>query len=147
MLAGSARTGHSKTLEALSQVGHTLGIAAASVVNLLNPQALLLGGFFAPLTEWLREPIEAELHRRLLAEKIQHPDQMHGRRVRCDGGGTGLLAEFPAVRIDRDRQMHVGRSGQTQQTLQQDLARCRLEDIETAHHLADALIGIVHHAA
>ena len=70
MLAGSARTGHSKTLEALSQVGHTLGIAAASVVNLLNPQALLLGGFFAPLTEWLREPIEAELHRRLLAGDV-----------------------------------------------------------------------------
>jgi predicted NBD/HSP70 family sugar kinase len=67
MLADSARAGHPKTLEALSQVGHTLGIAAAAVVNLLNPQALLLGGYFAPVTEWLREPIEAELHRRLLA--------------------------------------------------------------------------------
>jgi predicted NBD/HSP70 family sugar kinase len=67
MLAESAREGHAKTLEALSQVGHTLGIAAAAAVNLLNPQALLLGGYFAPLTEWLREPIEAELHNRLLA--------------------------------------------------------------------------------
>jgi predicted NBD/HSP70 family sugar kinase len=67
MLAESAREGHAKTLEALSQVGHTLGIAAAAAVNLLNPQALILGGYFAPLTEWLREPIEAELHRRLLA--------------------------------------------------------------------------------
>ncbi|HEX2415063.1 MAG TPA: ROK family transcriptional regulator [Thermoleophilaceae bacterium] len=67
MLAASARAGHPKTLEALSQVGHTLGIAAAAVVNLLNPQALLLGGYFAPVAEWLREPIEAELHRRLLA--------------------------------------------------------------------------------
>jgi predicted NBD/HSP70 family sugar kinase len=67
MLADSARAGHPKTLEALSQVGHTLGIAAAAVVNLLNPQALLLGGYFAPVTGWLREPIEAELHRRLLA--------------------------------------------------------------------------------
>jgi predicted NBD/HSP70 family sugar kinase len=67
MLAESARAGQAKTLEALRQVGHTLGIAAAAVVNLLNPQALLLGGYFAPLTPWLREPIEAELHRRLLA--------------------------------------------------------------------------------
>ena len=69
--------GHAKTLEALSQVGHTLGIAAAAAVNLLNPEALLLGGYFAPLTEWLREPIEAELHRRLLAG---------------DGSGCAVLA-------------------------------------------------------
>jgi predicted NBD/HSP70 family sugar kinase len=67
MLADSARAGHPKTLQALSQVGHTLGIAAAALVNLLNPQALLLGGYFAPVARWLREPIEAELHRRLLA--------------------------------------------------------------------------------
>ncbi len=67
MLAESAAAGHPRTVEALSQVGHTLGIAAASVVNLFNPQAMLLGGYFAPLTPWLREPIEAELHRRLLA--------------------------------------------------------------------------------
>lgn len=67
MLAESAQAGHPRTLEALSQVGHTLGIAAAAAVNLLNPQALLLGGYFAPVSRWLREPIEAELHRRLLA--------------------------------------------------------------------------------
>ena len=42
MLAESAREGRAKTLEALSQVGHTLGIAAATAVNLLNPEALLL---------------------------------------------------------------------------------------------------------
>ena len=35
-------------------------------MNLLNPEALLLGGYFT-LTEWLREPIENELHNRLLA--------------------------------------------------------------------------------
>jgi predicted NBD/HSP70 family sugar kinase len=77
MLAGSARGGHAKTLEALSQVGHTLGIAAAAAVNLLNPEALLLGGYFAPLTEWLRDPIENELHKRLLAG---------------DGSGCAVLA-------------------------------------------------------
>jgi predicted NBD/HSP70 family sugar kinase len=77
MLAEAAREGHAKTLEALSQVGHTLGIAAAAAVNLLNPEALLLGGYFAPLTEWLRDPIENELHNRLLAG---------------DGSGCAVLA-------------------------------------------------------
>jgi predicted NBD/HSP70 family sugar kinase len=73
MLAQSAREGHARTLEALSQVGHTLGIAVASLANLLDPEAVLLGGYFAPLAEWLRVPIEAELETRALA----------GRRMRC----------------------------------------------------------------
>jgi predicted NBD/HSP70 family sugar kinase len=73
MLAESARAGHPRTLGALSQVGHTLGIATASLANLLDPEAVLLGGYFAPLAEWLRVPIEAELETRALA----------GRRMRC----------------------------------------------------------------
>jgi predicted NBD/HSP70 family sugar kinase len=73
MLAESARDGHARTLEALSQVGHTLGIAIASVANLLDPEAVLLGGYLAPLTEWLKVAIEAELETRALA----------GRRMRC----------------------------------------------------------------
>jgi predicted NBD/HSP70 family sugar kinase len=73
MLAQSASEGHAKTLAALSQVGHTLGIAIASLANLLDPEAVLLGGYFAPLTDWLRGPIEAELETRSLA----------GRRARC----------------------------------------------------------------
>jgi predicted NBD/HSP70 family sugar kinase len=67
MLAQSAREGHAKTCEALSQVGHTLGIAIASLANLLDPEAVLLGGYFAPLIDWLREPIEVELETRALA--------------------------------------------------------------------------------
>ncbi len=73
MLAKSAREGHARTLEALSQVGHTLGIAIASLANLLDPEAVLLGGYFARLTDWLRDPIETELETRALA----------GRRGRC----------------------------------------------------------------
>jgi predicted NBD/HSP70 family sugar kinase len=73
MLAESARAGHTRTLEALSQVGHTLGIAIASLANLLDPEAVLLGGYLAPLSEWLSVPIEGELETRALA----------GRRMRC----------------------------------------------------------------
>jgi predicted NBD/HSP70 family sugar kinase len=73
MLADSARAGHARTLEALSQVGHTLGIAIASLANLLDPEAVLLGGYLAPLAQWLSVPIERELETRALA----------GRRMRC----------------------------------------------------------------
>jgi len=73
MLAESAREGHAKTCEALNQVGHTLGIGIASLANLLDPEAVLLGGYLAPLTEWLCGPIGIELETRALA----------GRRGRC----------------------------------------------------------------
>lgn len=99
MLAGSARDGHPKTLSALSQVGHTLGIAVASVANLLDPEAVLLGGYFAPLAEWLREPMEAELETRALG----------GRRMRCrvlpaslggEGAVRGALAASRRSALD-----------------------------------------------
>ena len=73
MLAESARAGHARTLEALSQVGHTLGIAIASLANLLDPEAVLLGGYLAPLADVAAVPIEGELETRALA----------GRRMRC----------------------------------------------------------------
>jgi predicted NBD/HSP70 family sugar kinase len=73
MLAERARDGHARTLEALSQVGHTLGIAIASLANLLDPEAVLLGGYLAPLAPWLTVPIEGEMETRALA----------GRRMRC----------------------------------------------------------------
>lgn len=100
MLAESAREGHAKTLEALSQVGHTLGIAIASVANLLDPEAVLLGGYFAPLTEWLREPIEAELETRALA----------GRRGRCRVLAAELGGEAAvrgAVALSRRRALEL----------------------------------------
>jgi predicted NBD/HSP70 family sugar kinase len=67
MLAQSADRGSAKTLEALEKVGRVLGIALASVANLLSPQAVILGGELAPITDWLRPPIEAELHVRMLS--------------------------------------------------------------------------------
>jgi predicted NBD/HSP70 family sugar kinase len=89
MLAQSAGEGHAKTLEALSQVGHTLGIAIASLANLLDPEAVLLGGYFAPLTPWLRDPIETELETRALA----------GRRWARTPGSAGRAATRSGCRI------------------------------------------------
>ena len=41
--------------------------------DLLDPEAVLLGGYLAPLADWLTVPIDAELETRALA----------GRRMRC----------------------------------------------------------------
>jgi predicted NBD/HSP70 family sugar kinase len=53
-------------LTALADCGRWLGIALGSVVNLLSPQAIVLGGNFAPMTEWLAPVIASELSTRVL---------------------------------------------------------------------------------
>jgi predicted NBD/HSP70 family sugar kinase len=43
-----------------------LGLAIAGVLNVLDLDAVVLGGTFAPLSAWLRDPVERELARRVL---------------------------------------------------------------------------------
>ena len=58
-----------QTLLALDEAGHALGTALASVVNMLDPEAIVLGGLFAPLAPWLAQPISSELRARVLANE------------------------------------------------------------------------------
>jgi predicted NBD/HSP70 family sugar kinase len=53
-------------LAALSDCGRWLGVALGTVVNLLSPQAIVLGGHFAPLSDWLTPVIVSELQIRVL---------------------------------------------------------------------------------
>jgi len=66
-LAGRARAGDDKALAALREGGRWLGVGIASAANLLNFQAVVLGGFFAHLATWLASPIARELELRVLA--------------------------------------------------------------------------------
>ena len=54
-----------------------------------------------------------------------------------------LLAEFVAVGIESHRQVRIARRRQAEHSLQVDLARRRVEQIAAAHHLGDALLGVV----
>ncbi len=68
-----AITGDDATLTALSRAGQALGVALSSTVNLLDLPAVVLGGHFAPLADWLRPPIEAELRQRVLTARWASP--------------------------------------------------------------------------
>jgi len=67
-----ARRRDARTNEALEAVGRSLGIAAASLVNLFDPRAIVLGGYFAPLVEWLVDPMRDELQARSIAARYSH---------------------------------------------------------------------------
>lgn len=67
LLASRARAGDRAALSALRDCGQWLGIGIASAANLLNFQAVVLGGFFGQLATWLASPIARELDARVLA--------------------------------------------------------------------------------
>lgn len=70
-LLARARAGDARTLDALSVAGHALGVALSSTVNLLDSEAVLLGGYLAAFAEWLVEPVRAELEERVLGPELR----------------------------------------------------------------------------
>ncbi len=59
-----ADAGEPRTLNALEQVGTWLGVGAAILANVLDPEVFILGGYFSPIARWLEEPMLRELRRR-----------------------------------------------------------------------------------
>ncbi|WP_069772295.1 ROK family transcriptional regulator [Streptomyces sp. LUP30] len=64
LLAGRAADGDPEVRRALREAGTALGIALTGALNLLDPQAVVLGGALAGLAPWLLPALEAELSRR-----------------------------------------------------------------------------------
>ncbi|MEV0268734.1 MAG: ROK family transcriptional regulator [Hamadaea sp.] len=72
-----AKAGDPKVLDALAETGKHLGHGVATVANLLNPEVVVLGGYFIQLAPWLIPAAEAELRARSIAP---------------EAGGTRLVA-------------------------------------------------------
>lgn len=53
----AAAAGDATAREVLAQAGHYLGIACANLINILNPEAIIIGGGVAQAGELLFEPI------------------------------------------------------------------------------------------
>jgi hypothetical protein len=49
------------------------------------------------------------------------------------------------VRVGRHGKMQIARRGQRERALQHDLPRRGGEEVCAAHHVGDALLGVVHH--
>jgi predicted NBD/HSP70 family sugar kinase len=66
-LVRRANAGDGDVLNALHDAGGSLGLALASVVNLFDLDAVVLGGCFGPLTPWLGDEVRRALRRRVLS--------------------------------------------------------------------------------
>ena len=61
-----AETGSPAALSALDHVGHWLGIGLAGLINIFNPELIVLGGLFGRIHPFVGAALEHELDRRAL---------------------------------------------------------------------------------
>jgi predicted NBD/HSP70 family sugar kinase len=59
--------GDDTALAAVRAAGRWLGIALSSVVNVVDLPCVVLGGSYAALAPWLRDPLAEELDRRVIS--------------------------------------------------------------------------------
>jgi predicted NBD/HSP70 family sugar kinase len=55
---------------AVAEIGHWLGVGIGNLVNLLNPEVVVLGGMFQVLHPWLRETLDTAVHGQSLDEVL-----------------------------------------------------------------------------
>jgi predicted NBD/HSP70 family sugar kinase len=91
-----AEAGDARTLAALADVGTWLGIGGAILVNILNPDVLVLGGYFATLGPWLTEPLEQAIRERVIA-----PGGGGCRVIRSDLGFTAAIRGGAQISLDQ----------------------------------------------
>ncbi|RZT11989.1 putative NBD/HSP70 family sugar kinase [Kribbella sp. VKM Ac-2569] len=91
-----AEAGDARTLSALKDVGTWLGIGGAILVNILNPDVLVLGGYFAVLGPWLKEPLEKAIQDRVIA-----PDGGGCRVVRSELGFAAAVRGGAQISLDQ----------------------------------------------
>ncbi|WBQ08102.1 ROK family transcriptional regulator [Kribbella sp. CA-293567] len=91
-----AEAGGTRTLRALADVGAWLGIGGAVLVNILNPDVLVLGGYFAVLGPWLKEPLENAIRDRVIA-----PEGGGCRVVQSELGFTAAVRGGAQISLDQ----------------------------------------------
>lgn len=77
-LIGRARNGDPTAAASLREAGKHLGIAIASILNLLNPGCIILGGEVLAAGDLLLDPLRAALHRHSLAIANKHVEVAAG---------------------------------------------------------------------
>jgi predicted NBD/HSP70 family sugar kinase len=66
-LVKRASSGDQAVLDSLHEAGEVLGLALASAVNVMDLEAIILGGCLAPLAPWLVEAVTTALEKQVLA--------------------------------------------------------------------------------
>ncbi|WP_428965472.1 ROK family transcriptional regulator [Micromonospora fluostatini] len=97
-----ARQGDPRVRAGLTEVGRRLGHAVSLVVNLVDPEVVLVGGHFAALSTWLLPPAREELAGRAIAPDaggLRLDASVLGATATALGGATAALAAIESGRL------------------------------------------------
>lgn len=89
-----AELGDGRTLRGLEAIGTGLGLGAAILVDLLNPRVIVLGGYFAVLSEFFLHAMETELDKRSVVPErggCRIELSSLGFKAACRGGAHAAL--------------------------------------------------------
>ncbi|HET9654018.1 MAG TPA: ROK family transcriptional regulator [Kineosporiaceae bacterium] len=95
-LVAQAAAGRERAVGAIRDAGRWLGTGVAALVNVVDVDAVVLGGGFARLAPWLRGPVEDELGRRVLSAQWAAP------RVLVSALGAQAAVRGAATSVVRD---------------------------------------------
>ncbi|MEU7858244.1 ROK family transcriptional regulator [Nonomuraea sp. NPDC049141] len=99
-----ARAGDARTLALLADVGRDLGRGVAILANLLNPQVVILGGYYVPLAPWLLPAVQTEVRERTIAPEAggcQVVMSSLGYDAAALGGAARVLDSVDSGRLPR----------------------------------------------
>ncbi|TMR96957.1 ROK family transcriptional regulator [Nonomuraea basaltis] len=97
-----ARAGDADTLATLDSVGRSLGRGVAVLANLLNPEVVILGGYYVPLAPWLLPAVHDELSDRVIAAEAggcQVVASTLGHDAAALGGAARVLDSIDSGRL------------------------------------------------
>jgi len=89
MIVEAARNGDQVAIQALEEIGHSLGVGIASLLNALNPEIVVLGGILSIASEFLFPVVNEEIQKRALQwnrESVKVVPAAHGSDAAVKGG-------------------------------------------------------------
>jgi glucokinase len=86
-----ARVGDPESLEVLNRVGRNLGIGIANLVNIFNPEVVVIGGGVSAAGDLLLTPAREEFQRRALPS-LAHESEVVAASLGNDAGVLGAAA-------------------------------------------------------
>jgi len=92
-IARLARAGDARVLTALADIGRWVGIGAANLANVFNPRAIILGGYFTLIADWILPPAAGAL-----AEGVLAPD-LGGCSLTTSALGFSAAARGGAIHV------------------------------------------------
>ncbi len=89
MIVEAAQSGDQVAIHALEEIGHSLGIGIASLLNALNPEIVVLGGILSIASDFLFPVVNEEIQKRALPwnrETVKIIRAAHGSDAAVKGG-------------------------------------------------------------